>query len=786
MKPRVLIVEDSLTVRMDLEEAFAEGGFSPVLCQDLASARQALQEGSFALVILDLLLPDGDGIDLLREIKSAAVPASIPVIVLSQETEVRQRLQGLETGADDYIGKPYDRQHLVNRARQLIGPAAAEASGGPRPAPLVLLIDDSPTFREEFKHLLESQGYRVTTAATGEEGLRLTVQLRPNAVVVDGMLPGIDGATTVRRLRSEVSVARTPCLLLTGSSQAADELLALEAGADSFMSKDAAKELILARLAAMLRDTSEGDVSEQSTLIAPRCVLAVDDSPTFLGELSAALQQEQFEVIQASSGEEALQLLAVQKVDCILLDLVMPGLTGEETCRLIKSKPEGKDVPVMILTARKDQEVIVSCLHAGADDFVLKSADFTVLMARLRAQLRRKQFQEETRRIMQVAAKLRKNETMLQALFEFAPDAVVVIDRNGRMVRANGQAILMFGYTQAELYGQDVELLIPERFREPHRLYLREFADNPRVRARSDSSNLWARRKDGSEFAVDINLGPVQTDDGLLVLATVRDITTRKHAEAQFKAKDEEVRETSRQLWQASKLATMGELSASIAHELNNPLATVSLRVESLLEKFPAPSPAHDELKVIEQEVDRMAQLVANLLQFSRAEGSRMSTVELREEIEKTLELVHHHLRKRRVAVVPEFPPDLPCIQADRLKLRQLFLNLIVNASDAMPQGGTLTIRARGSTLRAKPAVELVFADTGEGIAPEHLEKVMEPFFTTKPEGKGTGLGLAICRRLIQEHGGTIELSSVLGQGTTVRLVFPVQNGDNHHELMND
>jgi len=124
MKPRVLIVEDSLTVRMDLEEAFSEGDFSPVLCKDLASARQALQEGSFALVVLDLLLSDGEGIDLLREIKSASNLAPIPVIVLSRETEIRERLQGLGTGADEYVGKPYDRQHLVNRARQLIGPPA--------------------------------------------------------------------------------------------------------------------------------------------------------------------------------------------------------------------------------------------------------------------------------------------------------------------------------------------------------------------------------------------------------------------------------------------------------------------------------------------------------------------------------------------------------------------------------------------------------------------------------------------------------------------------------------
>ena len=784
MKPQVLIVEDSLTVRMDLEEGFTDSGLDTILCKDLASARQVLQEGPVALVVLDLLLPDGEGIELLREIKLSAARPSIPVMILSRETEVRERLRGLATGADEYVGKPYDRQALVNRAQELIKAAASATE--PSGSPLVLMIEDSPTFREQFKDLLEGQGYRVATAATGEEGLRLAVQLRPHAVVVDGMLPGISGATTVRRLRTEVAVARTPCLLLTGSSQAADELSALEAGADSFLSKDAGKELILARLAALLRGSHEPPPADPANLAGPRYILTVDDSPTYLQELSAALRQEQFEVIQARSGEEALQMIAVHQVDCIILDLVMPGLTGEETCRLIKSRPEVRDVPVMILTSRRDQEVIVSCLQAGADDFVPKSADFDVLKARLRAQIRRKQFQEENRRIKQVSAALRKNETMLQALFESAPDAVVVIDRDGRIVRVNGQVTLMFGYSQTELLGQQVEFLIPERFRERHRYQRRAFAELPYMRAMSPGNDLWGRRQDGSEFPVDINLGPVQTDDGLLVLATVRDITDRKKADALMRAKDEEVRETSRQLWHASKLATMGELSASIAHELNNPLATVSLRVESLLDSIPPASPAHDELKVIEQEVDRMAQLVANLLQFSRAEGSRMSTVDLSEEIDRTLELVHHHLRKHNVTVKRAFPANLPSVVGDRLKLRQLFLNLIVNSSDAMPRGGTLTISARKSSQEGRSTVELDFTDTGTGIAPEHMGRVMEPFFTTKPEGKGTGLGLAICRRIMQEHGGKIELTSVLGQGTTVRLVIPLQNGHNRDSLHNE
>jgi len=168
-----------------------------------------------------------------------------------------------------------------------------------------------------------------------------------------------------------------------------------------------------------------------------------------------------------------------------------------------------------------------------------------------------------------------------------------------------------------------------------------------------------------------------------------------------------------------------------------------------------------------------MATLVENLLQFSRRGHRQISTVDPREEIANSIEFVHYHLRNRKIEVVREFAQALPTIQADRQQLRQLFLNLLTNASDAMPRGGKLTLRAVASKLGGAPAVAIEVEDTGDGITPENLEKIWEPFFTTKAEGKGTGLGLAICRRIVEEHGGTIDFQSEDGQGTTAHIVFP-------------
>jgi two-component system NtrC family sensor kinase len=398
LNPSVLIVDDSLTVCKDLEEAFESAGFVNTLCSTLSEARSALSTASFALVILDVLLPDGDGIEFLQEIKSNAATAKIPVMLLSSELEVKDRVRGLKTGADEYVGKPYDRSYVVARALELLRKSEPESTKAK--STTVLVIDDSATFREELKSVLESSGYAVLTARTGEDGLRAAVAARPAVIVVDGVLPGIDGATVIRRIRADAALRRTPCILLTASEERSGELKALEAGADAYVRKEDDTAIILARVTAVLRSAgAPSAVDTTASLLGPMRILTVDDSPTYLHEVAAQLRQEGYDVVPARSGEEALELLAVQSVDCILLDLVMPGLSGQETCRRIKGTAAWRDIPLIMHTALEAQDDLIEGINAGADDYVAKSSDLDVLRARVRAQLRRKQFEDENRSI---------------------------------------------------------------------------------------------------------------------------------------------------------------------------------------------------------------------------------------------------------------------------------------------------------------------------------------------------------------------------------------------------
>jgi DNA-binding response OmpR family regulator/two-component sensor histidine kinase len=396
MSGRILVVDDSLTVRMNLMEMLDTAELPALACETLAEARAALAEERFSLVILDVVLPDGDGIQLLEELRATSSANDTAVMLLSSEAEIRHRIRGLSTGADEYIGKPYDPGYVVARARELVHRNA------PAAAPLldtILLIDDSVTFREAMKEALEGASYRVLVAGSGEEGLRLAAALRPAAVIVDGVLPGIDGATVIRRIRLDAALRALPCLLLTGSDAGGEEIRALDAGADAFVRKDDDIPLILARLGAMLRSAGERVSRPGTSLLGTKKILAVDDSETYLQQLAGALRADGYEMVLARSGEEALQLLEVQPVDCILLDLLMPGLGGQETCRRVKSAPGMRDIPIVMLTAGDDRYAMIGGLGAGADDYIAKASDFAVLRARVSAQIRRKQFEDEHRLI---------------------------------------------------------------------------------------------------------------------------------------------------------------------------------------------------------------------------------------------------------------------------------------------------------------------------------------------------------------------------------------------------
>jgi signal transduction histidine kinase len=238
-----------------------------------------------------------------------------------------------------------------------------------------------------------------------------------------------------------------------------------------------------------------------------------------------------------------------------------------------------------------------------------------------------------------------------------------------------------------------------------------------------------------------------------------------------------ELQERQEQLLQSRKIAAIGTLTSGIAHELNNPINNIFLTAEALKEDFHELS-EEDALSLVQDvlsQSERAAEIVRELLDFSRSERPEFETVAIPALLNDTVKLVRNQLMLNGIELRHDIPETLPIISGDRKSLRQAFLNLLINAIQAMPGGGTLSIRAY--VPNGEPWLKVDVEDTGKGIPPENLSRIFEPFFTTKEVGRGTGLGLSVTYGILEKHGGRVEVASVVGQGSTFTVSLPIRQG---------
>jgi two-component system sensor histidine kinase AtoS len=369
--------------------------------------------------------------------------------------------------------------------------------------------------------------------------------------------------------------------------------------------------------------------------------------------------------------------------------------------------------------------------------------------------------------------KIEESETRYRLLFESAGDAIFILDGEGpgtgNIVAANQAAVIMHGYTHHELLQMNIrELDVPED------------AAQAVERIRRIFNGEWIKmqinhvRKDGTAFPVDVSAGPLEFGDHRYVLAIDRDITERKKTE-----------ET---LQRTEQLRCAGELATGLAHEIKNPLAGIKASIEILSTAEYIPDQDKDVLKLVIGEIRRIEVLIRDLLNFAKPSRPHFQDTDINEVLAVVANLVLQNPSlaengRRPIEVQRNIDGKLPTITADPMQLKQVFMNLIMNAVDAMPEGGTLGMRTWYDA--PSKAVAMEISNTGNEVDASVMDKIFQPFFTTKP--KGTGMGLAISKRLIENHRGTIVMVRNLTGGATFRISLPVMQSEAvWHPAMNE
>jgi two-component system, cell cycle sensor histidine kinase and response regulator CckA len=355
---------------------------------------------------------------------------------------------------------------------------------------------------------------------------------------------------------------------------------------------------------------------------------------------------------------------------------------------------------------------------------------------------------------------------MVTALLESASEAILSVDRSGRIALANRRAEEMFGYTRAELLSASIEMLLPGAKQE-------EYFQHPRLRPLGIGVELTGRRHDGSEFPIEVSLNTAETPEGVFAIAFVTDISQRKRLEEQ-------------QI-HAEKMEAVGRLAGGVAHDFNNMLTVISGYTRMILEELSPQDPLREYADEIAKAADRAGAVANQLLAFSRRQLLQPRIVDVNAAITRTEKMLRR-LLSEDIQLTLDLEENVPHIQADPNQIEQAVVNLAVNSRDAMPEGGRIFIQSAKvyldedyvrAHLGVKPGeyVMVAVTDSGQGMAPEIRQRIFEPFFTTKERGRGTGLGLATVYGIAKQCGGDICVDSKPGKGTTFRLYFPKANG---------
>ncbi len=488
-------------------------------------------------------------------------------------------------------------------------------------------------------------------------------------------------------------------------------------------------------------------------------ILLVDDNLPALKATTRILRQAGYLVTQAANGTDALHQVREQRPDLVLLDVVLPDISGNEVLRQIRADPALAGVSVVMLSSQQTlPEQQAEGLDGGADGYIARPIATTELLARIRSQFRQRDLTE----------KLRESENLFSAAFRSSPAGIAISRRSDLVnIEVNEAFLQMHEISREDIVGRS--------------LLDAGLIDSNSVDAmcnRLDATGsvineeMEIRTHTGKALHVILSVKVIQLHGEACNISTLIDITERKNLE--------------QRLLRAQRMESIGTLAGGIAHNLNNVLAPIIMSLDLFKMRFPDPE-SRELLGIISTNAQRGADMVRQVLSFARGvEGPRTEAQpgDLIREIEK----IANETFPKDIVVRTNVPAGLRPVLGDATQLHQVLLNLCVNARDAMPGGGTLTLSAEDLAIdedfagmnpdaQAGQHVLVRIEDSGTGIPPDVIGKIFDPFFTTKEVGKGTGLGLSTSFAIVKSHGGFIRVESQPGKGTCFKVHLPAMTG---------
>ncbi|MFH1807618.1 MAG: PAS domain S-box protein [Pseudomonadota bacterium] len=769
-KPTILAVDDTAESLALLTGILGPAGYQvrPADSGELALA--AVAASAPDLILLDVRMPGLDGLEVCRRLKADLATRHIPIILISAFADAADWVQGLQLGAADYISKPFQTDELLTRVQTHLTLRQARAE-------LEAQQQALRASEDKYRTTLTSIGDGVITT---DAGTRVEF-LNPEAEALTGWSLGEARGRPIQEVFRVINEhSRQTVENPVAGVLRAGRVVGL-ANHTLLVARDGSERPI-ADSGAPIRD-SQGQIT--GVVLVFR-----DQSEERAAQHRLQQSEERYRSVveQASDGifisDATGQYVEVNPAACAMLGFSRDELLRKRIVDLIP--PEELGTQPLRLDELRAGKTLLSERHLLRKDGSRLEVEIS---ARMFPDGRFQGLTRDVSQRKQAERELEKAAREWQQTFDASQDAIWILDAEQRIQRSNQAAQRMFGRSAGALLGQHCYDIVHEDAR-PH-------ADCPMRRACAGRCRETMELRQGErwfEVQVDPILGAQGQCEGAVHLVT--DITERKRLQAQIA--------------QADRLTSMGTLAAGVAHEINNPLAYVLYNIESLAGDLPRLADAARRCTValrqqlgdagveallgdagdllqpaqLDDAVDRMRQALGGVQRikevtrglgsFARVEQVEQGAVDLRHAIDNALRMAGNEI-KFRARLVRDLNP-VPLVWASEGKLSQVFLNLILNAAHATPEGD---VEHHRIGLRTWSETDKVFAevsDTGSGIAPENLQRIFEPFFSTKGPGKGSGLGLAICKSIVHEFGGDIEVHSELGQGSRFVVHLPVRD----------